>query len=153
MGVLILQAFWITDSYTERQAHFKEHIYNVLNEVSKDYCKNYLQDSFINMPSKENSVMDSILIAKLNQVQESTSFQFQISDHNEAANLKLITEDYFHFSEELNCEKNYSKTLHLYILNDKFYFLGSILSWVIISSLLIIVSIVALFYNLSFMNR
>ena len=153
VGVLLLQAFWIMDSYTERQAHFKEHIHNVLDEVSKDYCQSQTKIHSSDTAIYEKERMDSILNLKLIQIQELSNYQFEIADQNSKRNIKLEKKKHFHFTEDLKCANGYNKTLHLYILNDKSYFISSILSWVILSSLLIIISIVALFYNLSFLRQ
>ena len=153
MGVLIMQAFWITDSYNERQSHFKDHIYNVLDEVSREYCSLKAEMEINQSPKSSQQLMDSILASQLRHNDESSDYHFEITPFGTQEPLSFDSGKHFHFTEDLKCNKAHHKTLHLYILNDKSYFFGSILAWVILSSLLIIIGVFALFYNLSFLRK
>ena len=151
IGILLMQAIWIVDSYTERQAHFKDHINNVLDDVSKNYCALYSKK--ISNDFSEYDLMDSILKSKLIERNESPSYQFRITNNRIEPELQINKQEYFYFTEPITCPSKKQKVLHLYILNKKSYFLGKILGWLILSSLLIIVGIIALFLNLSFLKK
>jgi len=151
IGILLLQAFWIMDSFTERQEHFKDHINNVLDDVSKNFCELYYNK--LNLGYNEHDLMDSLLNVKLLKEKESPHFQFEITNANIDPSVQIKEQKYFYFSEVINCPNQQRRILHLYVLNKKTYFLGKILGWLILSSLFIIVGIFALYYNLSFLRK
>ena len=157
VGIFLMQAFWILDSYHERKAHFKEHINNVLDQISDNYCKEIATYHTELNNEKEHQIMDSILTHKFTQTDEMPSYLFIIQNQTKSDNtieeFNSMEGDYFLFEQELNCENKAHKKLVLAIADDKYYFLGSILGWIILSSLLIIIGIIALFYNINFLRR
>ena len=152
MGIFLMQAFWIVDSYYERKAHFAEHIHYILEQASDDYCDEMGKRKMPIDPNAEQQIMASILKQKFAHSEEMPSYTFLFQNNTDSTS-KLDYSKYIHFSEDVKCDKTYNNKLRLFIVNDKTYFLGSIIAWVILSSLLIFMGIIALFINISFLSK
>ena len=159
VGIFLMQGFWILDSYHERRAHFIEHIHYVLDQVSDEYCAELAGKCDIIEYQEEVQIMDSILQLKFHQSEEMPSYSFKIlingkssqEENNTVIKTNQVKE--FTFEKILFSDNSTERKLILYVVDDKFYFLGSILGWIMLSILLIIVGITAIFINTSFLRK
>lgn len=159
VGIFMMQAFWILDSYHERREHFGEHIQYVLDQVNKEYC--LTSHNTINSFSIQRNriIIDSILLTKLKQNNEFPKYSFELllnnqpNSHDTLYKQNEIRPKELIFIKKIDCPNRPSLKLTLHIEDNKLYFIGSILGWIILSSLLIIVGIIAVFINISFLRR
>ena len=152
VGIFMMQAFWILDSYKERKAHFSEHVNHILDQVAQDYCEEIAQLPKVNGSAREHQIMDSLLQFRFVQTEKLPAYSFRIIDNSDKS-LKPKQSKSIIFTQILDCKNQPKKSIILSIRDDKIYFISSILGWIILSSLLIIIGIIALFINISFLRR
>ncbi|RLD67307.1 MAG: hypothetical protein DRI84_02760 [Bacteroidetes bacterium] len=152
VGIFLMQAFWIIDSYYERKSHFAEHIHYILTQATDDFCIEISKQKAPIDSDFEQQLMASILKERFAQSDEMPSYRFQIQNNADPAP-QLNNSKYINFSENIKCSRFHKKKLRLFIVNDKTYFLSSIIGWVILSSLFVFIGIIALFLNLSFLRK
>jgi len=159
VGIFVMQAFWILDSYRERREHFSEHIQYVLDQVNKEYCliaQNTNTDFTIH---QKQHLIDSLFIVKLKQSGELPKYYLELQSNGETLTddakfgKSEIRPKEILFTKIISCPKSSNLKLSLHIEDNKLYFAGSIIGWIILSSLLIIVGIIAVFINISFLRK
>jgi len=152
VGIFMMQAFWILDSYKERKAYFSEHVNFILAQAAQDYCKQLDRQAEISTNATSYQIMDSLLQYYFMQIEKLPAYTFYIVSPNDK-NAIMEQANTMTYKQLIDCNKSSKKTLILSIRDDKNYFFGSIFGWVILSSLLIIIGIIALYLNISFLNQ
>jgi two-component system phosphate regulon sensor histidine kinase PhoR len=159
VGIFLMQAFWILDSYRERRAHFSEHIQYVLDQVNKEYCIAAQNTTAKFTIHQKQLLIDSLFIEKLKQSGELPEYYLELQSDGETLSegarfgKSEITPKEILFTKIISCPKSGNLKLSLHIEDNKLYFAGSIIGWIILSSLLIIVGIIAVFINISFLRK
>jgi len=129
LGIVILQGLWINDAYHERKSHLKDHIQSSVLHSINTYCLEC--DSLISVAEKS---IEKSISRELISLNENIKFKIKLesSKNKYASNKDAII-------YKLNC-KNNLENKYLYFLPDstKSYILNSILSWILLSSLFII---------------
>ena len=152
VGIFILQALWIFDSYQERQAHFTQHIFHILSQSANDFCQLNKHQENTYSAYEERVVIDSILQSQFNQIDEVPNYSFILSDKFDESTTKSGSNTKL-FQQPLKCSVDCKTSIYLYVEYDRIYFLQSLIAWIILSSLLIIVGIIAVFLNLTFLSK
>ncbi len=135
IGIILMQAFWIYDSYQERQAHFNEHIYRILDQTETNLCKELPYSNLKN----QQGILDSIMAIEMSHLEEEPKYSCNISSNKYPID-DLKTGEML-FEQNINCKEIGKKRIILIIYNTPSYFLQSLLIWIILSVLLIFVAI------------
>jgi len=142
-----MQAFWIYDSYQERQAHFKEHIYRILDRAEASVCNKI----FNSKPVDEQNLVDSIIRMEMSHLDEIPNYSCSISPG------KYLVKNLEHgdmlFEQSLRCEQANGRKIVLVIHNKQRFFFQSLLVWIILSSTLILLAIFLAGINLRIIRK
>jgi len=128
LGILILQGFWISDSYRERKSHLKTHIQSSVLHSINSYC---IDNQNINSQTIHD-ISEQIKV-ELKNLNESLEFEIRIDSISNSILGKDIS------IYKIQCSKE-SKDNYLFFIpySTKSYIINSILSWLLLSILFII---------------
>lgn len=153
VGILLMQAFWIVDSYQERKAHFAEHIHFVLDHSVQEFCSQLEQNDELIGTDPEYILMANILETNFDDTEKMPPYTFVIKRPNAQDSTLINQSKHSIYSTSIDCGVHSPKKLILLIRDNQTYYLGSILGWVILSSFLIFIGIIALLFNISFVRK
>jgi signal transduction histidine kinase len=147
IGIILMQAFWIYDSYQERQAHFHEHIYRILDQAETNLCK-----ELPNLNSEnQQKLLDSIMAVEMSHLEEKPKYWCNISSNKYSIN--NLNDGEMLFEQHISCKAASDKRIILLIYNTPSYFLQSLFVWIILSVLLIFIAIFLAGINLSIIRK
>jgi len=128
LGIVVLQGFWISDSYRERKSHLKTHIQSSVLHSINSYC---IENEQINTNTISN--ISKQIKVELKNLNESLKFEIKIDSINNSILGKDIS------VYKIQCSKE-SKEKYLFFIphSTKSYIINSILSWLLLSLLFIV---------------
>jgi two-component system phosphate regulon sensor histidine kinase PhoR len=137
IGIVLMQAFWIYDSYLERKAHFNEHIYRILDLSAEKYCRMLENSASDSKQNHQQQLLDSIIRREISHLDKIPAYQCKI----DTVGFKTSNEKSIEYSQKLDCGKDDHSKIYLLIENTGSYIIRGVIVWIILSILLIIAAI------------
>ncbi len=147
IGIILMQTYWIYDSYRERKAHFQEHIYRILDRAEESFCNEIHNTN----PANQQVLMDSIIRKGMNHLEKIPEYSCRIQSAELAVD-KPGNGDMI-FEQKLRCEQLGDKKIVLLIHNKGSFFFQSLIIWIIVSSILILTAFILTGLNLQIIRK
>jgi two-component system phosphate regulon sensor histidine kinase PhoR len=149
IGIVLMQAFWIFDSYLERKAHFNEHIYRILDKTAEDYCGIIHNCAMYPQSINRQQLLDSIMREQISHLDKTPEYRCKI----DSVGFNNKDKKFVEYAQRLDCRKNDKSKIFLLIENTGSFIIQSLIVWIVLSTLLIIAAISMAAKNLHIIRK
>jgi signal transduction histidine kinase len=149
IGIVLMQAFWIFDSYLERKAHFNEHIYRILDKTAEDYCGIIHNSAMYPQSINRQQLLDSIMRVQISHLDKTPEYRCKI----DSVGFNNKDKKFVEYAQRLDCRKNDKSKIFLLIENTGSFIIQSLIVWIVLSTLLIIAAISMAAKNLHIIRK